>query len=104
GSITACALTNIHVGTAALGCPAERSSAVDLHRRTVELRSTGQPRAAVPTQTVVGSAKKLCLKRPQCLREDSQPPYAATNWLPKASHSATAGCILPTQIRAFLIN
>jgi hypothetical protein len=32
-----------HVGTAALGCPVERSSAVfELENRTVELRSTGQ--------------------------------------------------------------
>ena len=38
-----------HVGTAAPGCPAERSSAICLRKNPVELRSTGQPRAAVPT-------------------------------------------------------
>jgi len=31
------------------GCPAERSSAIRLGKNFVELRSTGQPRAAVPT-------------------------------------------------------
>src|SRR6185312_5682183 len=31
-----------HVGTAALGCPAERSSAILFSRMQVELRSTGQ--------------------------------------------------------------
>ena len=39
-----------HVGTAAFGRPAERSSAAPVSR--VELRSTGQPRAAVPTRSV----------------------------------------------------
>jgi len=38
-----------HVGTAALGCPAEQSSAGSGSVKSVELRSTGQPRAAVPT-------------------------------------------------------
>jgi hypothetical protein len=32
----------------ALGYPAERSSAICLRKNSVELRSTGQPRAAVP--------------------------------------------------------
>jgi len=39
-----------HVGTAALGCPAERSSAASLRPSSGELRSPGQPRAAVPTR------------------------------------------------------
>ncbi len=41
------AVTN-HVGTVALDCPAEQSSAT-ADKKTVELRSKGQPRAAVPT-------------------------------------------------------
>jgi excinuclease ABC subunit C len=39
-----------YVGTAALGCPAEQRSA-GVEKSTIELRSTGQPRAAVPTST-----------------------------------------------------
>jgi pyruvate kinase len=43
------------VGTAALGCPAEQSSAAfGFANISVELRSTGQPRAAVPTWTCGG--------------------------------------------------
>src|ERR1019366_5519229 len=38
----------IHVGTAALGCPAARRAAVSAN--AVELRSTGRRRAAVPTR------------------------------------------------------
>jgi queuine tRNA-ribosyltransferase len=40
-----------HVGTAALGCPGERQLASDVNDNdeTAELRSAGQPRAAVPT-------------------------------------------------------
>jgi len=38
------------VGTAALGCPAEQSSAGSLLTTSAELRSAGQPRAAVPTE------------------------------------------------------
>jgi len=38
------------VGTAALGCPVERSSTrFSLELDAAELRSAGQPRAAVPT-------------------------------------------------------
>ena len=40
-----------HVGTAAPGCPAEHSSAGFSLTETAELRSAGQPRAAVPTQS-----------------------------------------------------
>jgi lipid-A-disaccharide synthase len=39
------------VGTAAPGCPAERSLAAVVGKNPAELRSTGQPGAAVPTQT-----------------------------------------------------
>jgi queuine tRNA-ribosyltransferase len=39
-----------HVGTASLGCPAERSSAA----APANLRSPGQPGAAVPTQSLFG--------------------------------------------------
>jgi len=50
--------TDANVGTAALGCPAERSSAVALSQdqtaATAELRGAGQPRAAVPTQALFG--------------------------------------------------
>jgi len=45
------AATTKNVGTAAPGCPAERSSAAAVGKNPVELRSTGQPGAAVPTQT-----------------------------------------------------
>jgi len=38
-----------HVGTAALGCPGEQRSPTSCSGRTAELRSAGQPRAAVPT-------------------------------------------------------
>jgi lipid-A-disaccharide synthase len=41
-----------NVGTVALGCPAERRSAEISQGAAAELRSAGQPRAAVPTQTV----------------------------------------------------
>ncbi len=41
-----------HVGTAAPGCPAERSSAADAD--TASWRSPGQPGAAVPTQSLFG--------------------------------------------------
>ena len=42
------------MGTAALGCPAEQRSAISLYRQNlVELRSTGQPGAAVPTRSLV---------------------------------------------------
>ena len=40
-----------NVGTAAFGCPAERSSAAGVGKNHAELRSAGQPGAAVPTQT-----------------------------------------------------
>jgi len=40
-----------HVGTAARGCPAVRSSAAAVGENLAELRSAGQPRAAVPTQS-----------------------------------------------------
>ena len=40
-----------NVRTAAPGCPAERSSAAAVGKNPAELRSAGQPRAAVPTQT-----------------------------------------------------
>ena len=39
-----------HVGAAALGCPAEHSSPGAAGRHPAELRSAGQPGAAVPTQ------------------------------------------------------
>ena len=42
-----------YVGTAALGCPAERSSADFYTATKVELCSTGQPRAAVPTRLLL---------------------------------------------------
>jgi hypothetical protein len=42
------------VGTAVFSCPAERGSALFVSgEQQVELRSTGQPRAAVPTWFVV---------------------------------------------------
>jgi selenide, water dikinase len=47
--ITGAALRNGHVGTAALGRPAERSSAIPTNGVIAELRSVGQPRATVPT-------------------------------------------------------
>jgi lipid-A-disaccharide synthase len=40
----------IHVGTAAPGCPVERSSVAAARHNPAELRSAGQPRAAVPTK------------------------------------------------------
>ncbi len=39
-----------HVGTAAIGCPADQGSAVASSRNPAELRSAGQPGAAVPTE------------------------------------------------------
>src|SRR5258707_10161163 len=49
-----------HVGTAALGCPAEPSSASsNSKQKTVEPSSTGQPRAAVPTRGTYGLATTL---------------------------------------------
>jgi nifR3 family TIM-barrel protein len=47
-----------HVGTDALGCPVERSSSVfdgrnDLEISTSDLRPEGQPKAAVPTSTLL---------------------------------------------------
>ena len=43
-----------HVGTAAPGCAAEqRSARFGFRQKAVELRSTGQPEAAVPTRFVV---------------------------------------------------
>ena len=45
-----------HVGTAALGCPAERSSA-ESPPTAADLRSTGQPGTAVPTFFGVGSER-----------------------------------------------
>jgi len=44
---------NADVGTAALGCPAGQSPA-EFSDKTAELRSAGQPRAAVPTQALFG--------------------------------------------------
>jgi eukaryotic-like serine/threonine-protein kinase len=54
----ASAVNTSHVGTAAPGRTAERSSAasVDASASAVELRSTGQPRAAVPTWAVAAAA------------------------------------------------
>ena len=41
---------NEHVGTAALGCPAEQSSATEIRvHDSAKQGSAGQPRAAVPT-------------------------------------------------------
>src|SRR5437899_11687655 len=55
-----------HVGTAALGCPPARSAATMPTDQTLsELRSAGQPRAAVPTwafpQTAIRKAGGTCL-------------------------------------------
>src|ERR1700687_4212661 len=48
----AVAAQNAHVGTAALSCPAGRSPAAGSSgTNRAELRSAGQPMAAVPTQT-----------------------------------------------------
>ena len=43
--------TYVHVGTAAPGCPAEQSSAGFSPTESAELRSAGQPTAAVPTRS-----------------------------------------------------
>jgi eukaryotic-like serine/threonine-protein kinase len=64
GSGTSHVGSTSHVGTAALGRPAERSSAVSrvgssAAQEQVELRSTGQPRAAVPTWIVAASVAVL---------------------------------------------
>ena len=54
-SITKCSpRRSDHVGSADPGCPAGarlRCSVIALNQKTVELRSTGQPRAAVPTRS-----------------------------------------------------
>jgi hypothetical protein len=64
-----------HVGTAALGRPAERSSAASASPSSlaVELRSNGQPRAAVPTWTVVTVATVLTYKDFLMLWKDADP-------------------------------
>ncbi len=50
-----------HVGTAALGCPAEQRSAILIPGKAVERGSTGQPRAAVPTRLLSGANGKQLL-------------------------------------------
>ncbi len=63
-----------HVGTAALGCPvgAKLDDVFGTYQKLVELRSTGQPRAAVPTwfaaKTQCAAASFSALAR----RESSQ--------------------------------
>src|SRR5205814_8229882 len=47
---------DVHVGTASIGCPA-RPCRADFMRTTVELRSTGQPRAALPIWALPGHVK-----------------------------------------------
>jgi hypothetical protein len=41
-------VTTDHVGTAAVGCPAEPSSLFGIDNNSVELRSTGQPVGGCP--------------------------------------------------------
>jgi len=52
-------LRHNHVGTAALGCPGRTTLAQAVGKRPVELRSTRQPRAAVPTWFVTFTAECL---------------------------------------------
>src|SRR6185369_2117798 len=64
-------LTN-HVGTAALGCPAERSSAIfRVGNAQVELRSTGQPGAAVPTRPFLATSE---MQNKKCTGGDARAP------------------------------
>ena len=70
-----------HVGTDVLICPAERSSAnFGRWQKPVELRSTGQMRASVPTRFVMGPPVRLGA---QCA---SSPGVAGPAWRRRRSH------------------
>ncbi len=55
--------TTICVGTAALGCPAERSSGACLLQNTAELRSAGRTRTSAPTWSYMVTLTCRCSRR-----------------------------------------